>query len=151
NLCGTGGAAPTVCPSLVLLGAILVGAAALDLFQLGARSLWLDEATSVAFARLDWHSLFRILAREEANMSLYYSLLHVWVALGASEFIIRLMSVLMALAAVGAIYFLGQKLFSAQVGLVGALLLAVNSFHIAYAQEARSYSMLVALVTLGSL
>jgi uncharacterized membrane protein len=151
NLSGTGSARPTVRAPLVVLGAIILSASALDLFELGARGLWLDEATSITFARLDWQPLLRILSREEANMSLYYGLLHVWVALGDSEFTIRLLSVLMALAAVGVIYLLGERLFSVQVGLVSALLLSVNAFNVAYAQEARSYSLLVLLVTFSSL
>jgi mannosyltransferase len=136
---------------LVLLGTILITAVALDVFHLGARSLWLDEATSIAFARLDWQTLLRILSRAEANMSLYYGLLHVWMRLGESEFTIRLLSVLMALAAVGAIYLLGERMYSPQVGLVSALLLAVNAYHVTYAQQARSYSLLVLLVTISSL
>jgi mannosyltransferase len=136
----------------LLLGGILAIATALDLFHLGARSLWLDESTSVAFAQLGWNTLGKILWHGEANMALYYGLLHVWVGLfGSSEFTVRMLSASIAVGAVGAIYALGTRLFDSRIGLISALLLAVNAYNVAYAQEARSYSLLVLLVTLASL
>jgi mannosyltransferase len=136
---------------LILLG-ILALAAALDVFRLGARSLWLDESTSVAIAHLGWNTLTRILRHEFANMALYYGILHLWVgAFGDSEFTIRMLSVTMGLGGVCAFYVLGTRLFDARVGLIGALLLAVNAFYIAYSQEARSYSLLLFLIILASL
>src|SRR5579864_9515327 len=135
--------------SLVLLGGILTLATALDLFHLGARSLWLDESTSVALAHLAWNTLGKVLSHGEANMALYYGLLHLWVGrFGDSEFSVRMLSAFMAFGAVAAIYALGSRLFDARVGLISALLLAVNAYQVAYAQEARSYSLLLLLIIL---
>ncbi len=136
---------------LALLGVITVLAAVLRFHALAARTFWFDEGVSVGIARLDWYNFGRILWRREANMSLYYLLLRGWLHFGQSEAFIRTLSVLFALAAVPVIYFLGRRLFGARAGLIAALLLAANAYHVRYSQEARSYSLTVLLCTLSSL
>jgi 4-amino-4-deoxy-L-arabinose transferase-like glycosyltransferase len=135
---------------VILIGAILPLGILLRLLFLGGQSLWLDEATSVAVAHLNWPDLSERLTHRDPNMSLYYGLLHFWIGLGESEFTVRALSVLFAVATLPALYALGARLFGPRVGLVSALLLAVNAFHIRYAQETRSYSLLVLLTTLSS-
>jgi hypothetical protein len=51
----------------------------LSLRNLGSNSLWLDEAWSVAIANLSWGKFWEYIARDELNMSFYYSILKVWV------------------------------------------------------------------------
>jgi mannosyltransferase len=136
---------------LILLGVITAVAAALRFHSLAAKSFWFDEGVSVAIARLDWYNFARILWRREANMSLYYLLLHFWLRFGGSEFFVRSLSVFVAIAAVPVIYLLGRRLFDRQVGLVAAALLAVNAYHVQYSQDARSYSLMVLLCLLSSL
>jgi mannosyltransferase len=118
---------------------------------LAAKSFWFDEGVSVAIARLDWYNFARILWRREANMSLYYFLLHYWLHFGGSEFFVRSLSVLFAIASVPAIYLLGRRLLDSRVGLIAAALLAVNAYHVQYSQEARAYSLMVLLCLLSSL
>jgi uncharacterized membrane protein len=84
-------------------------------------------------------------------MGLYYCLLRLWVNLGESEFVLRSLSALAGVLAVGLVYVLGKRLFDTKVGLIGAALLATNSFHIQYSQEARAYSLMVLLTALSSL
>ena len=84
-------------------------------------------------------------------MSLYYFLLHYWLHFGGSEFFVRALSVLFAIASVPAIYLLGRRLFDSRVGLMAAALLAVNAYHVQYSQDARSYSLMVLLCLLSSL
>jgi hypothetical protein len=117
--------------------------------SLAAKSFWFDEGVSVAIARLDWHNFARILWRREANMSLYYFLLHYWLHFGGSEFFVRALSVLFAISSVPAIYALGRRLFDSRVGLMAAALLAVNAYHVQYSQDARSYSLMVFLCLLS--
>lgn len=133
-----------------VLGGIVVLAAVLRLLYLPDKSLWLDEAFSAWTARLDWLSFVTVLS-EERNMTFYYLLLHLWLGLGESEFVLRSLSVIFAVATVPVLYALATHLFGMRVGLVGALLLAVNAFHIQYAQEARGYSLVMFLVTTASL
>ncbi len=135
----------------IALLSITACAAALRFHALGAKTFWFDEGVSVGIARLDAYNFLRILWRREANMSLYYILLHAWLWLGNSEAFIRSLSVIFALATIPAIYFLGRRLFDSRTGLVAAVLLSVNAFHLCYSQEARSYSLMVLLCILSSL
>ena len=45
-----------------------------------------DECFSVEVSRMDWHNFVRVLWWREANMSLYYSLLRIWLHFGSTEF-----------------------------------------------------------------
>ena len=133
--------------------AILASAAltlALGLIFLGSESVWLDEAFSVAAARLPWDELIPLIADSQANMSLYYALLHVWLPLGEGEFTVRALSVLCAAAAPPTLYLLVRRLFDARTALIAAALLALNAYFLRYAQEARGYALLVLLVTLST-
>jgi mannosyltransferase len=134
-----------------ILLSILILAALLRLLHLGSESLWYDEVVTVAVVRLDWAAFWKVLSHFEANMGLYYCLLRLWVNLGESEFVLRSLSALAGVLAVGLVYVLGKRLFDTKVGLIGAALLATNSFHIQYSQEARAYSLMVFLTALSSL
>ena len=135
--------------SCFLLAALIAAGAVLRFLFHARKSFWFDEGVSVQIARLDWYNFVRLLWRREANMSLYYLLLRGWLHLGHSEFFIRSLSVLAAVAAIPAIYWLGRQLFDRRVGLIAAALLTVNAYHIRYAQEARSYSLFVFMAILS--
>ena len=124
-------------------------AAGLSLLFLGDRSLWIDEGSSIYFAR-DAASMWQKLAHREANMWFYYLLLNLWLRLGDSEAIVRGLSALCATAAIPLIYVLGRRLFGSRAGAIASLLLASNSYFIRYAQEARGYTLLVLLAALSS-
>jgi len=142
----------TISPLELSLLVFIAGVAAVLRFHsLAAKSFWFDEGVSVAIARLDWYNFGRILWRREANMSLYYLLLHYWLHFGGSEFFIRALSVLFAIASVPVIYLLGRRHFDSRVGLIAAALLAVNAYDVQYSQDARSYSLMVLLCSLSSL
>ena len=80
----------------------------------------------------------------------YYLLLRGWLHLGDSVAWIRGLSVIFAVAAIPAIFLLGRKMLGTSFGLISALLLSVNAFQVRYAQEARSYSLLVLLLIVSS-
>ena len=82
-------------------------------------------------------------------MSLYYLLLRFWLKFGDSEFWIRSLSALFAVASVPAIFALGSRLFGPRTGMLVALLLSVNPTFVYWAQEARSYSLMIFLVILN--
>jgi len=135
----------------LLLVAAVGAAVLLRVLFLGAKSFWGDEAISVATARLDWAGFVELLSTRNPNMLLYMFLLRAWLVLGDSEWIIRSLSVIPAVVAIPVLYRLGTVLFGRRAGLLAAVILAVNVFHIRHAQEARSYSLLVFLVTLSTL
>jgi mannosyltransferase len=134
----------------ISVAAITVFGAMLQLHAITAKSLWLDEGSSITMSRLDWFNFLRILWRREMNMVLYYLLLRGWLHLGDSVAWIRGLSVVFAVAAIPAIFLLGRKMLGTSFGLVSALLLSVNAFQVRYAQEARSYSLLVLLLIIAS-
>ena len=135
--------------TLALLAAV---ATVLRFLFLARKPFWFDESFSVEVARLSWHDFLRLLWWREANMSLYYVLLRVWLGLnsGFSPFFIRSLSVLASLATLPAIFWLGCKLFDRRVALIAVALMSCNAYSIRYAQEARSYSLFVLLATLSS-
>lgn len=137
--------------NLLLLAATLAAAALLRFHLLAHKSFWFDEGISVEIARLDWLNFLHLLWQREMNMALYYLLLKFWLKLGISEVFVRSLSVLFGLAAIPVVYALGARLFRPRVGLLAALLLAVNAFHLRYSQDARAYALLVLLTALCSL
>jgi mannosyltransferase len=131
--------------------AALVLALAVSVHDLGAKSFWLDEAFSVALARHDWPDLWRTIVTDQANMGLYYVLLHVWLGLGTSEEAVRSLSALFAVATVVPVYALGRRLFGREAALTASVLLAVNAYFVRYAaQEARGYGLALFLTAAAS-
>lgn len=134
-------------PDRWLLLALAGIALALRVWGLSAQSLWLDEATSLYLALMDVGTA----VRTEANGILYSRLLALWMRATDGEGGLRLFSVAWSVATVPVVYRLGTHLFGRAEGLIAALLLTVNAFHVAYAQEVRAYSQAAFLVTLASL
>ena len=120
------------------------------LFCLTCKPFWFDETFSVEVGRVSWPNFLHLLWWREANMSLYYLLLRIWLHFGDSPFMIRSLSAVIAAATVPVIYWLGSMLFNRRVALIAAALLAFNGYDVRYAQEARSYSLFVLLATLSS-
>jgi mannosyltransferase len=141
-------------PHWLTLFLLTSAAASIRMVRLGAKPFWFDECFSAELARISWANFLRLLWWREANMSLYYLLLRMWLA-GApfsaqSESFIRGLSVVFSAATVPAIYWLGKLLFDRRVGLVAAALFTFNIYSIRYSQEARSYALFVLLTTLSS-
>lgn len=137
----------TALPLLLTLLALGLRAARLD-FQ----PLWWDEGYSVWFARHPLAEMARLTA-QDIHPPLYYALLGSWIQLlGAGPVALRLFSVAVGTATVPVLYGVGRRLGGARVGLVAALLLAVNPLHVFYSQEVRMYALvaLAAAVAVGA-
>ena len=75
---------------------------------------------------------------------LYYALLGGWSQLfGLAPAALRLLSVIFGVLAVPVAYSVGKWLAGRRAGLVAALLLAINPFHVYYSQEIRMYGLMV--------
>jgi mannosyltransferase len=129
--------------------ALTCAAGVLCFLQLGDKSLWHDEAFSIALARLNLSSLWTAITSGEAFSGLYYLVLKPWVQIGDGETWVRIPSAIFATGSVYAFYILSRRLFGAGTASVAGMLMIVNAFFIEYAQEARSYS-LVLLATIVS-
>ncbi len=128
---------------------VMLAAAVLRFHALGNRGFWLDETLSATFSQGGFSTLLQTL-RREIDMALYFVLLHFWMMLGNSEFVIRAMSVVFSVLTIPFTYALGSRLFGRNAGLIAGGLLAFNAYHIRYAQEARSYALVVLLATLAT-
>jgi mannosyltransferase len=126
--------------------------AAVGLYRLGSKSLWLDEAYALALARHSWADMWSISWGPQGppTMLLYQLLQHPWLALGSSEAAFRSLSVVFAVATVPPFYLLAKRLFGSGAAAASILLLALNAFFVQYAQEARAYSLVLFLVVVSS-
>lgn len=136
-------------PNNLVIGITIV-ATLFSFLHIGQKSIWLDEAFSIYFAKLPWGDLWAVLKNVETNQGLYYILLKFWIVFGDSEFVVRAFSALFSIASIPVLYALAKRLFGIRAALITALLLSVNTFFIRYAQEARGYSLVFFLVVLSS-
>jgi mannosyltransferase len=136
-------------PNNLVIGIAMV-AAFFSFLHIGDKSVWFDEAHSIFFAKMPWRDLWTVLVSKEANQGLYYILLKFWLVFGDSEFAVRALSALFAVASIPFLYALANRLLGVRAGLAAVLLLSVNAYFIEYAQEARGYSLVLFLVILSS-
>ena len=133
-----------------LPGAVLL-ALIVRLIALDSKSVFADELASLNFAKMSWAGLWQLIIGHEANMSLYYLLLRIWMGINKGVAFARLLSVIAGVATIPVLYQLGKRLFSESTAILACFLFAVNAFHITYSQAARGYSLAVLLVTVSSL
>jgi len=134
----------------VTLLLLLASGTAIRLLYLTHKAFWFDESFSVEVARISWGNFLHLLWWREANMSLYYVLLRIWLQFGYSEFYIRSLSVVISAATVPAIYWLARLLYDRRVALIAAALFTFNAYSVRYSQEARSYALFLLLATMSS-
>ncbi len=126
---------------------ILLLSLAIRLWGIGTQSLWHDEVLTTISATVPLAKVVHSVEHNENKPPLYFFLMNLWVRVaGLSETALRLPSAVFGVAGVAVIYLLGRDLFDARTGLVAALLLAFSRYHIAYSQEARTYSLTFLLV-----
>lgn len=130
---------------------LALAAAFLRFFRLGHQSFWFDEVFSLSVVQGSMGDLLRLALKDAVHPPLYYFVLYPFYHLSASEFVVRLPSVLFGIAAVPLIYELGRRCLNERIGLVAALITLFSPFQIYYAQEARMYSMLLTLTALSLL
>ena len=125
--------------------ALLVLAFAFRIHLLGAQSFWNDEGNAYVqatrtFADIAYH------AGRDIHPPGYYWLLAGWrLLVGETEFALRALSAFTSVLTVAFTFALGRRLFGAVGAVVAALFVALNSFSIYYAQEARMYAPLALL------
>jgi mannosyltransferase len=106
-----------------------------------------DEVATRWAALLSLRDLAHLLNTVDAVHGLYYLVMHVWVAVGASPAVLRIPSVLAMIAAVALTAILGRRLTgSGWVALFSGLVMALTPVITYYAQTARSYAMVVTCV-----
>jgi hypothetical protein len=115
------------------------------------RGLWVDEAISVAQARLGLGELLVDVRNTDVHPPLHHLLLWGTVrTLGAGELAVRLPSLVAGTLLVPALYDAGRTLYDRRTGVVAACLAAVAPFAVWYSQEARMYALFMLLATVAT-
>ncbi len=114
----------------------------LRLINLGSKSLWLDEAWSLEFAKQPILDI--LLNTWERTPPLYYLLSSFWIKIfGDSELSLRFPSFLFSVLSACVFYLLGKEIFNKKVATLGLLFYSLSSYQIWFAQMNRTYSMFV--------
>lgn len=135
----------------VLLFLLLLGAV-LRFYKIDFQSIWLDEIHTMneSNPKVGFSELYNIItAGEQMPPFYFYSLYFLFKIFGYTTFIARMYSAIIGVASVVSIYLLGKELMNRKVGLIAALLITVNPFHLYYSQEARPYIFLFLFTTLA--
>lgn len=133
--------------------ATLLLAFALRLFRLDFQELRGDEAFGYFFSLRAYDDIIAAtLSLREPHPVGSYFLQHLWLGwAGHSEFSLRFVSVWFGVLAVALLWRLARRLeLSPAVASLGALLLAVSPYAIWHSQDARMYSILLALTLAGT-
>jgi hypothetical protein len=134
--------------TLLAVGALTVLGAVVRLSA--GRSLWLDEATSVAQAKMSFGAMLTSLRTIDVQPPLHDALL--WVlthAFGDSAAIVRAPSLLAGTLLIPLLYALGRDIWDRRTGLISATLASGAPFLIWYSQEARMYALFMLWVVLA--
>jgi uncharacterized membrane protein len=123
--------------------AVLLLAASLRWLDLGAGSIWLDEANEYWTASKDLSQLFDQSRFTNLDPPLYTYFLHFWSMLGSSEAFLRFPSLVFSLIGVAGAMAVGNKLGGIQAGLLSGFLMAISPTDIRYAQEISQYTWML--------
>lgn len=145
---------PAVPPRLAALLAapVAVVAALVAAFGVNRPQMSNDELATWHAATLTWPDFWRLLGTVDAVHGLYYVLMRLWLPVaGDSTTALRAPSVAAAAVAAAAVVLLGVRLFGPQTGVVAGLLFTAVPAVSSAAQDARSYSMVIALSVVATL
>lgn len=126
---------------------ILLASACCLMWQLDAKSLWIDELFTVEIAqRPDAASVIAAVQHTEGRPPLYYLLAHYWVqAAGPSDFSLRFFSVLAALPCLAFLWALARRLAGRRFATIALTLLGFSPLFLLYGRMARAYFLSVLL------
>ncbi|HUR48093.1 MAG TPA: glycosyltransferase family 39 protein [Acidimicrobiales bacterium] len=136
-------------PAWIDLGVALVLVGGLVLRFVATSPLWLDETLSVNIAKVPFGDMAGAL-RQDGAPPLYYVVLKGWMEIfGSSDFAVRAMSGVFAVAALPFLWLTGRRLAGREGAWLAVVLMASSPFALRYATEARMYSLVVLLSAIG--
>lgn len=121
--------------------AVFVLGAVLRFWDLDGAGLWMDEATSLGFARLPLGTI--LFNNVDNHPPLSFALQHLWHLVVPDPAFARVPFAAIGVATVAAVILMMKDLAGQRSALFCGLLLAVSTSHIYFSQEARMYSPLV--------
>ena len=111
--------------------------------------LWNDEYVSWNIAAQTNLKTFFDLMIKNCHTPLYYFYLKAWMLIcGDTDISLRLSSVIPSIFSIITMFFVGKELKNEKTGILCALLTAISSFNIYFAQEARLYSLIFLFTSL---
>ncbi|MCK5014811.1 MAG: glycosyltransferase family 39 protein [Candidatus Omnitrophica bacterium] len=136
---------------MIAIFLILACALFLRVYNLNKYDLWFDEQGTDMFssrnligaADLSGVSTSSLMLRNMKNdphSSLYYLLVYLYSVVFGDGKSLRVLSVIFSMLSLGVFYKLSNTLFTRRVSLYALMIMAVNPFHLWYAQEARAYA-----------
>ena len=139
-------------PATAAVAALTVLAAVLRFYRLGHQGFWFDEANTALLVHFSPGKMLGLIPQSESTPPLYYCVAWVWARVfGYGEAGLRSLSALAGVLVVPVAYGVAAKLISRRAGVIVAALTACNPLLIWYAQEARSYELLVLFTGLSLL
>ena len=125
-------------------------AAALRFATLDAQSFYNDELVTVWLLGQSFGDMLATIPNSESTPPLYYALAWGWTQVwGTGEVGVRSLSALFGVLTVPVAYVAGRQLVSRNVGLISALVVAINPLLVWYSQEARAYPLAILLCALS--
>jgi mannosyltransferase len=134
------------------LGLILLLAAFIRLYHLGHQSLWVDEIASMngAAPQQTWAQVIAYSVSDQPPA--FFLLLHGWLKIFAySDVSGRALGVVIGLAGIIAMFFLGKELKDTSTGLTASAITTFSYIHILFSQEIRFYTLVFFFATLSYL
>ncbi len=141
---------------------ILILGTFLRFYQIGQKSLWLDEAASLYRAQKQFLPMIKEIIENDAHPPLYNTLLYLWIRGGKkvgyprsftpqviTETRTRSLSALLGILTILLIYQTGRLFFGEKTGLLASFLMAISSYQVFYAQEARLQTLITLLIILS--
>ncbi|MFJ1703054.1 glycosyltransferase family 39 protein [Kitasatospora sp. NPDC088346] len=124
----------------------------MGLYRVDGPVLWHDELATLNVIRRPTGAILAMLHHVDAVHGAYYLLMHFWTSLaGDSLLALRLPSVLAMAGAAACVALSGQRMFDRRAGLISGLVFALIPAVARYAQEVRSYGLVVLTASLALL
>jgi len=136
----------------VIFSLILVLAAVLRLYRLGAEGYWVDEVFSLQQVPSSlWGVIAEFWSFEGRGRPLALAPLNLALRFGESEFVTRFPYAIFSVVDVAVVYLVARKITPARTAYLAMAFLALSPLHVWYAQEVRWYSQWCLLTTLSFL
>ncbi|MFD4758678.1 glycosyltransferase family 39 protein [Streptomyces sp. NPDC058439] len=124
---------------------------AIAMLRINGPELGTDELVTWDAGHRSMGRILAMLHNVDAVHSTYYVLMHGWMAVfGDSETAMRMPSALAMSATAALVALIGRRLFGPRAGMCGGMLFALIPIVSRFAQEARSYALVVLAATLAT-
>ena len=124
----------------------------LRVYHIDFQSVWLDEIHTLNDANPSnsISEVYSSIVMADPHPPLYFYIIHILFKIfGYTPIVARMFSVLIGVLTIFYTYKLGKQMMNKEVGLISALLLAINGYTIYYSQEARPYALLCLVTVLS--